>query len=74
MSTVSEIEAALEKLRPAQQREIADWLGERLLNEESPEMLAALAAGIRSLEKGGTREFTRAELEQKVKKWAGASR
>lgn len=74
MSTVTEIEAALEKLPPAQQREVAEWLEERLLNEESPAMLAALDVGIRSLEKGGTREFTRTELEQKVRKWAGVSR
>lgn len=74
MSTVTEIEAALEKLPPAQQREIVHWLEERLVGEESPEMLAALDVGIRSLEERGAREFTRTELEQKVRQWAGASR
>jgi hypothetical protein len=49
-------------------------LGQRLLDEESPEMLGALDLGIRSLEKNGSKEFTRAELEQNVRKWAGASR
>ncbi len=73
MSTVTEIEAALEKLPPTQQREIVRWLEERLLNEESPEMLAALDVGIRSLEAGGARVVTRAELEQKVRQWAGTS-
>lgn len=74
MSTVTEIEAALEKLPPAQQREIVHWLEERLVGEESPEMLAALDVGIRSLEEGGAGEFTRTELEQKVRQWAGVSR
>ncbi len=48
MSTVTEIEAAIEKLPAAEQRELADWLNSRLL-EDTPEMLAALDAGIRSL-------------------------
>lgn len=73
MSTVTEIESAIEKLSSAEQREVARWLGERLLEEESPEMLAALDVGIRSLEEKGTREFSRAELEQKVRRWAGES-
>jgi hypothetical protein len=73
MSTVTEIEAAIERLAAAEQRELARWLGERLLQEESPEMLAALDDGIRSLEEKGAREFTRAELEQKVRRWAGVS-
>jgi len=74
MSTMTEIEAALEKLLPAEQRQIVQWLEERLLSEESPEMLTALDEGIRSLEAKGTREFSRVELEQKVRQWAGASR
>jgi hypothetical protein len=73
MSTVAEIEAAIEKLPAAEQRELARWLEERLLQDESPEMLAALDEGIRSLEEKGAREFTRAELEQKVRRWAGVS-
>jgi hypothetical protein len=73
MSTVAEIEAAIEKLPSAEQRELARWLEERLLQEESPEMLAALDEGIRSVEEKGVREFTRAELEQKVRRWAGVS-
>jgi hypothetical protein len=74
MSTVTEIEAAIARLPALQQREIARWLEERLLEEESPEMLAALDEGIRSLEEKGGREYTRAELEAKVRKWAGGSR
>ena len=73
MSTVQKIESAIEKLPAAEQRELARWLGERLLAEESPEMLAALDEGIRSLEEKGVREYTRGELEQKVRQWSGAS-
>jgi hypothetical protein len=36
-------------------------------------MLAALDEGIRSAEQKGVREFTRAELEQKIRRWAGVS-
>ena len=49
MSTVTEIETALERLTLAQQREVADWLDSRLM-PETPAMLAALDVGIRSLE------------------------
>jgi hypothetical protein len=41
---------------------------------ETPKMLAALDEGIRSLEEAGAREYTRAELEHKVGRWAGKSR
>lgn len=73
MSTVAEIEAAIERLPAAEQRELARWLEERLLHVESPEMLAALDEGIRSVEEKGVREFTRSELEGKVRRWAGVS-
>jgi hypothetical protein len=48
MSTVTEIESAIETLTPAQQRELADWLNARLI-EETPEMLAAIDEADRSL-------------------------
>jgi hypothetical protein len=73
VSTVAEIEAAIEKLPSSEQREPARWLEERLMQEESPEMLAALDEGVRSLEEKGVREVTRIELEQKVRRWAGVS-
>jgi len=74
VSTVQEIESAIEKLPAAEQRELARWLGEHLLAaEETPEMLAALDEGIRSLEEKGVREYTRGELEQKVRQWSGTS-
>src|ERR1035441_10069160 len=73
MSTVPEIESSIENLPAAEQRELARWLEEHLLQEESPEMLAALDEGIRSAEEKGVREYTRFELEQKVRRWAGVS-
>jgi len=74
MSTVTEIEGAIAKLTPAEQRAIALWLQDRLVAEESPEMLAALDVGIRSLEQNGACPVSRAELEQKIRQWAGVSR
>lgn len=67
MSTVAEIEAAIEKLSPEQQREIADWLN-ALLVEENPEMLAAIDEGIRSLETEPTVPIE--EVRRKIKGWA----
>ena len=67
MSTVSEIEAAIESLSPAEQRELAGWLNSRLI-EETPEMLAALDAGIRSLETEP--KVPLEEVRQKIKAWA----
>ena len=71
MSTVTEIEAAIEKLSLQEQGEIAGWLNSRLI-AETPAMLAALDEGIRSLEEKGAREVTREQLEQRVRQWAGA--
>ena len=67
MSTVTEIEAAIEKLAPEQQREVADWLN-ALLIEETPEMLAAIDEGIRSLETEPTVPIE--EVRGKIKGWA----
>ena len=66
MSTVTEIEAAIEKLPPEEQREIADWLNSRLI-EETPEMLAALDEGIRSLETEP--KVTLEDARRKIKGW-----
>lgn len=67
MSTVTEIEAAIEKLDPAQIRELAAWLAARLV-DETPEMLAALDAGIHSL---ATEPTVPAEdVRKKIKGWA----
>ncbi len=50
MSTVQEIEAALDCLPPEQLREVSDWIATRLMPTTTPAMLAALDEGIRSLE------------------------
>ncbi len=67
MSTVTEIEAAIKKLPPPEQRELADRLNSRLL-EETPEMLMALDAGIRSLETEP--KVPLADVRRKISAWA----
>jgi hypothetical protein len=69
MSTVTEIEAALERLTPAQQREVADWLESRLM-PETPAMLNALDIGIRSLENEPT--VPAEEIRRRIQAWATA--
>jgi len=67
MSTVTEVEAVLEKFTPAQLREVADWLSARLMSEETPEMLAAIDEGLRSLE---TEPMLSAEeVRQNIRAW-----
>ncbi len=69
MSTVPEIEAAIEKLKPSEQRALADWLNSRLM-EDTPEMLAALDVGIRSLETEP--KVPLEEVRRKIAAWATA--
>ena len=66
MSTVAEIETAIEKLSPAEQRELADRLNARLV-EETPEMLAAIDEGIRSLETEPAVPIE--DVRRKIKEW-----
>jgi len=66
MSTVAEIETAIEQLSPEQQRALADWLSARLM-PETPAMLAALDVGIRSLETEPTMPVE--EVRRKIKAW-----
>lgn len=65
MSTVAEIETAIERLSPEDQRALADWLNARLV-EETPEMLAAIDEADRSLatEGGVPVEEVRRNLRQ----------
>jgi hypothetical protein len=67
MSTVTEIEAAIERLSPPQVRELADWLTDRLIVGETPAMLVALDAGIRSLESEPT--MPAEDVRKKIKAW-----
>jgi hypothetical protein len=68
MSTVTEVESALEKFTPAQLREVADWLSMRLMPEETPEILAAIDEGLRSLETEATLSVE--EVRQNIRAWA----
>ena len=66
MSTVIEIETAIEKLSPEEQSEIAGWLNSRLITE-TPAMLAALDEGIRSLENEPTVPLE--QVREKIDTW-----
>jgi hypothetical protein len=66
MSTVAEIETAIGRLSPEQQRTLADWLNLRLM-PETPAMLAALDVGIRSLEAEPTVPVE--EVRRRIKAW-----
>jgi hypothetical protein len=68
MSTVSEVEAALEKFTPEQLRQVADWLNARLVAQETPEMLAAIDEGLRSLETEPT--LSAEDVRQNIRAWA----
>ena len=65
MSTVAEIESALEKLPTEAQREVAAWLESKLW-PETPAMLAGIDEAERSLaEEGGvTVEYVRKNLRR----------
>lgn len=69
MSTVTEIEAAIEKLPVEAQREVAAWLESKLW-PETPAMLAAIDEAERSLaEEGGVRvQEARKNLQQWITK------
>ena len=67
MSTVAEIETAIEQLPLEQQRSVADWLNSRLL-PETPAMMAALEVGIRSLQTEPT--LPAEDIRTKIKAWA----
>lgn len=62
----------LAALPPQEVAKVRDWLIEH--EEESPELLAAIDVGLRSLEEKGARAVTREALETKVRLWAGKSR
>ena len=66
MSTVTEIEAALENLPEESQRQVAAWL-EAKLWPETPAMYAAIDEGLRSLKEEPTVSLP--EARQKIKQW-----
>jgi hypothetical protein len=68
MSTVQEIEAALDRLPPEQLREVSDWIAARLVPSATSAMLAALDEGIRSLQTEPT--VPAEEVRKKIKEWS----
>jgi len=70
--TATEVINQLQTLPPTEVAKVRDWLTEH--DEESPELLEAIDAGMRSLEAKGARVVARDELETKVRQWAGKSR
>ncbi|HEY0947107.1 MAG TPA: hypothetical protein VGD81_17625 [Opitutaceae bacterium] len=70
--TALDVIKQLETLPPGEVAKVRAWLTEH--EEESPELLAAIDEGLRSLETKGARITTRDELEMKVRRWADGSR
>ena len=70
--TATDVISQLQTLPPTEVAKVREWLSQH--DEESPELLAAIDAGLRSFEEKGARITTRAELETKVRQWAGTSR
>ena len=65
----AEIIAQIKELPPEEFAKVSAFI----LGEETPEMLAAIDEGVRSLEQKGGKIQTRAELQEKVRRWAGES-
>ncbi len=72
MTTLAEIQKAIQRLAPEEQHALLQWLDEK--TDETPAMLAAIDEGLHSLQTKGTQPFTRAQLEQRVRQWSGGSR
>ena len=77
--TAHEVIEQIKALPPEEKTRVVEFvqheIEERLLAEETPAMLAAIDEDVRSLDEKGGREYTRAQLEQKVRQWArGGSR
>jgi len=70
--TATDVIHQLQTLPLDEVAKVRDWLNEH--DEESPALLAAIDAGMRSLEAKGARMIRRDELENKVRQWAGKSR
>lgn len=71
--TASDVISHLRTLPTAEVAKVRQWILEQA--DESPELLAAVDAGLRSLERTGPRLTTRKQLETKVRRWtAGGSR
>ncbi len=63
MTKLTEIQEAIQQLPPAERAELRHWL----LEEETPKMLAAIDAGLRSLATEPT--ISADEMRGKLKAW-----
>lgn len=63
MTKLAQIQEAIRRLAPQEQQELRHWL----LEEESPEMLAAADQGLRSLVEEPTIPVT--DIRQSIKGW-----
>jgi predicted transcriptional regulator len=71
--TAHDVIRQLEELDTAEIAKVRAWMEDRQF-EETPEMLAAIDEGLKSFAEGRAIPFDRAELEEKVRQWAGKSR
>jgi len=69
MSKLVEIQSAILQLEPAEREELRHWLDETA--EETPEMLAAIDEGLRSLKEKGIIPLD--EVRTKIPRWATKS-
>ena len=65
MTKLAEIQSAILQLEPAEREELRYWLDETA--EESPEMLAAIDAGLRSLKEKG--RIPLEDVRQDLRSW-----
>ena len=69
VSTLSEIQSAILQLDPAEREQLRHWLDETA--EETPEMLAFIDEGLRSLKEEGTIPLE--DVRKKISAWATKS-
>ena len=69
MTKLAEIQTAILHLDPAEREELRHWLDETA--EESPEVLAAIDAGLRSLKAKGVIPLE--DVRQQLASWAAKS-
>lgn len=69
MSKLTEIQSAILQLDPAEREELRHWLDETA--EETPEMLAAIDEGLRSLKEKGVIPLE--DVRRELKSWVTKS-
>ena len=69
MTKLAEIQSAILQLDPAEREELRHWLDETV--EETPEMLAAIDEGLRSLKEKGVVPLE--DVRKKIPQWTTKS-